>query len=46
MRIVSLWKGNSVTGCTRLCQGFGEAGVAINRFGSQMFDKQIEVVNE
>jgi hypothetical protein len=27
-------------------QGFGEAGVAIDRFTNQVIDKQIEVVNE
>ena len=39
-------KASSITGCTRLCQGFGEAGVTIDRFTGQVIDKQIEVVNE
>jgi hypothetical protein len=26
--------------------GFGEAGVAIDRFTGQVIDKQVEVVNE
>jgi hypothetical protein len=46
MRIVSLWKGNSVTGCTRLRLRFGEAGVTIDRFTGRVVDKQIELVNE
>jgi len=37
---------DSPTGYTRLRQGFGEAGVAIDRFTGQVIDKQIEVVNE
>jgi hypothetical protein len=39
-------KASSIAGCTRLCQGFGEAGVTIDRFTGQVIDKQIEVVNE
>ncbi len=46
MRIVSFWKGNSITGCTPPSLRFGEAGVAIYRFTGQVLDKQIEVVNE
>ena len=42
----SLSKANSVTGCTRLCQGYGVAGVTIDRFTGEVIDKQIEVVNE
>jgi hypothetical protein len=43
---ISWWKGSNVTGSTRLCQGFGVAGVAIDRLTGQVLDKQIEVVNE
>jgi len=43
---ISSWKVNNITGCTRLRQGFGEAGVAIDRFPGKVLDKQIEVVNE
>jgi len=35
---------DSLTGYTRLRQGFGEAGVVIDRFTGQVIDKQIEVV--
>jgi hypothetical protein len=45
-RTTSSSKGNSITGCTHLCQGFGAAGVAIDRFTGKVLDKQIEVVNE
>jgi len=45
-KTISSSKGNSITGCTRLRQGFGEAGVAIDRFTGQVIDKQIEVINE
>jgi hypothetical protein len=39
-------KGNNITGSTHLRQGFGVAGVAIDRFTGEVLDKQIEVVNE
>jgi len=45
-KTTSSWKESSITGYTRLRQGFGEAGVAIDRFTGQVIDKQIEVVNE
>jgi hypothetical protein len=45
-RLISSSKASKVTGYTRLCRGFGEAGVAINRFTGRVLDKQIEIVNE
>ncbi|PYJ19615.1 MAG: hypothetical protein DME92_11905 [Verrucomicrobia bacterium] len=39
-------KASSVTGCTRLRQGYGVAGMAIDRVTNEVLDKQIEVVNE
>jgi hypothetical protein len=45
-KTISLSKANNITGCTRLCQGYGVAGVTIDRFTGRVLDKQIEVVNE
>jgi hypothetical protein len=39
-------KASSITGRTRLCQGFGGGGVAIESLYRPVLDKQIEVVNE
>jgi hypothetical protein len=40
------WWMSNVIGCTILRQGYGVAGVAIERFTNQVIDKQIEVVTE
>ena len=39
-------QGSSIIGCTRLREGYGEAGMAIHRFTGEVLDKTIEVVNE
>jgi hypothetical protein len=46
-KTISLSKGSSITGCTRLRETCGVAGVANRpRYTGQVLDKQIEVVNE
>jgi hypothetical protein len=44
--LILSWKASNIIGCTILRQGYGVAGVAIERFTNQVIDKQIEVVNE
>jgi hypothetical protein len=39
-------KASSITGCTRLCQVFGEAGVTIDRFDGTVVGQQLEEVTE